>query len=79
MSINDRGINSDNYAIKMVILTRAGQYNTAWYNYEKYNNRPFRWIIDDMKARFMKNALAQVTEVLEFYDKYGNKLDDHRF
>jgi len=54
--------------IKMAIRTKHGYPNSYWYSYLKYNGRDQKFIIDGMIKRFSNDALAQVTQVLIFYD-----------
>lgn len=54
----------------MAIRTKHGFENVYWYSYLKYNGRDKKFIIEGMIKRFSDTPLAQVTQVLIFYDNH---------
>ncbi len=73
-------VNKNNYEIKMAILTLPGYKNTAWLNFEKYNDkRTQQNIIEGMFTRFKRNKLAIITRVVQFYDKEGKLIEQREF
>jgi|GEM_PF-5076542 len=73
-------VNKNNYEIKMAILTLPGYKNTAWLNFEKYNDkRTQQNIIEGMFTRFKRNKLALITRVVQFYNKEGELIEQREF
>ncbi|MFL9844713.1 hypothetical protein [Flavobacterium rhizosphaerae] len=74
------GIDREKSKIRMKILTKGNKENFPWYNFLKENNKPPHEIIARMKSRFMKHAIAQETQVIQFYDNHtGQLLEEHNF
>lgn len=78
MPITNNAIDPNDADVKMAIRTRHGYDNAYWYSWKKYNGRPKRFIIDHMIASFSNHPLAQVTQVLIFYDN-RTKLEIERY
>ena len=57
--------------IKMVILTKSKQSNAVWWSPINQNKRNSQRIITSMLRRFEKHALAEITDVVQFYES-GN-------
>jgi len=68
MPITNNAIDPNDADIKMAIRTKHGYPNSYQYSFKKYNGRDKRFIIDGMIARFSNLPIAEVTQVLIFYD-----------
>lgn len=54
--------------IKMVILTKNNIPNSVWWSPINQNKRPSLLVIRSMLRRFKKSHLANLTNVIQFYE-----------
>jgi hypothetical protein len=63
--------------IKMVILTKSKENNAVWWSPINQNKRKSELVVTSMLQRFEKNALAKITNVIQFYEN-GNLIATKR-
>lgn len=54
--------------IKMVILTKGKEANVVWWSPLNQNKRKSGLVIRSMLRRFKRSKLAQITNVIQFYE-----------